>query len=130
MEAPAPMMTGACHSFEAADAIAETALHGDLQRAAEAGDERERRCDFRRAHGVTLYAQLSRGRSKVERMPEVLTARAGDVLTITLNRPEVYNAFDRALHGALRVSARGGIGRRSSRRGDHGRGRGFCAARI
>ena len=35
-------------------------------------------------------------------MSEVLTARAGAVLTITLNRPEVFNAFNRALHAALR----------------------------
>jgi 2-(1,2-epoxy-1,2-dihydrophenyl)acetyl-CoA isomerase len=33
---------------------------------------------------------------------EVLTTRDGAVLTITLNRPEVYNAFNRALHAALR----------------------------
>ena len=32
---------------------------------------------------------------------EVLTSREGAVLTITLNRPEVYNAFNRALHDAL-----------------------------
>jgi 2-(1,2-epoxy-1,2-dihydrophenyl)acetyl-CoA isomerase len=32
---------------------------------------------------------------------EVLTARDGGVLTITLNRPDVYNAFNRALHQAL-----------------------------
>jgi 2-(1,2-epoxy-1,2-dihydrophenyl)acetyl-CoA isomerase len=33
---------------------------------------------------------------------EVLTSRDGAVLTITFNRPEVYNAFNRPLHGALR----------------------------
>ena len=33
---------------------------------------------------------------------EVLTARDGAVLTITFNRPEVYNAFNRELHAALR----------------------------
>ena len=32
---------------------------------------------------------------------EVLTSRDGAVLTITFNRPEVYNAFNRALHDAL-----------------------------
>ena len=34
-------------------------------------------------------------------MKEVVTARAGTVLTITLNRPDVYNAFNAALHAAL-----------------------------
>ena len=33
---------------------------------------------------------------------EVLTSRDGAVLTIALNRPEVYNALNRALHAALR----------------------------
>jgi 2-(1,2-epoxy-1,2-dihydrophenyl)acetyl-CoA isomerase len=33
---------------------------------------------------------------------EVLTSRDGAILTITLNRPEVYNAFNRDLHAALR----------------------------
>jgi 2-(1,2-epoxy-1,2-dihydrophenyl)acetyl-CoA isomerase len=33
---------------------------------------------------------------------EVLKSREGAVLTITLNRPEVYNAFNRELHAALR----------------------------
>jgi 2-(1,2-epoxy-1,2-dihydrophenyl)acetyl-CoA isomerase len=32
---------------------------------------------------------------------EVLTTRAGAVLTITLNRPDVYNAITRSLHAAL-----------------------------
>src|SRR3954469_21844437 len=35
-------------------------------------------------------------------MAEVLTTRDGAVLTITLNRPDVFNAFNRALHTALR----------------------------
>ena len=35
-------------------------------------------------------------------MSEVLTTRDGAVLTITLNRPDVFNAFNRALHVALR----------------------------
>ena len=34
-------------------------------------------------------------------MSEVLTQRDGAVLTITLNRPEVFNAFNAALHAAL-----------------------------
>ena len=34
-------------------------------------------------------------------MTEVLTSRAGAVLTITLNRPDVYNAINRALHEGL-----------------------------
>ena len=34
-------------------------------------------------------------------MPGVVTSRDGAVLTITLNRPEVYNAFDRELHATL-----------------------------
>jgi len=34
-------------------------------------------------------------------MSEVLTARAGPVLTITLNRPDVYNAINRAMHDGL-----------------------------
>ena len=37
-------------------------------------------------------------------MSEVLTAREGAVLTITLNRPDVYNAFNAALHAALRAA--------------------------
>ena len=37
-------------------------------------------------------------------MSEVLTARDGAVLTITLNRPEVFNAFNAALHAALHAA--------------------------
>lgn len=37
-------------------------------------------------------------------MSEVLTERDGAVLTITLNRPEVFNAFNAALHAALRAA--------------------------
>ena len=58
---------------------------------------------------------------------EVLTSRAGAVLTITLNRPDVYNAFNRALHDALaRCARRGG---RSGVRAVviTGAGRGFCS---
>src|SRR5437588_12970931 len=35
-------------------------------------------------------------------MPEVEVTRDGAVQTITLNRPDVLNAFNRALHKALR----------------------------
>jgi 2-(1,2-epoxy-1,2-dihydrophenyl)acetyl-CoA isomerase len=58
---------------------------------------------------------------------EVLTSRDGAVLTITLNRPEVYNAFNRDLHAALRIAL--------TEAGDPaircvvvtGAGKGFCA---
>src|SRR4249919_2743585 len=60
-------------------------------------------------------------------MSEILTSRRGAVLTITLNRPDVYNAFNRALHTALRGAL--------EEAGDPavravvitGAGRGFCA---
>jgi 2-(1,2-epoxy-1,2-dihydrophenyl)acetyl-CoA isomerase len=39
-------------------------------------------------------------------MAEIETSRAGAVLTITLNRPEVFNAFNRALHKALAAALR------------------------
>ncbi len=60
-------------------------------------------------------------------MSEILTARQGAVLTITLNRPDVFNAFNRALHAALRGAL--------EEAGDPavravvitGAGRGFCA---
>jgi 2-(1,2-epoxy-1,2-dihydrophenyl)acetyl-CoA isomerase len=59
-------------------------------------------------------------------MPEVETARDGAVLTITLNRPDVLNAFNGAMHAALR-------GALKEARDDEvravvitGAGRGFC----
>jgi 2-(1,2-epoxy-1,2-dihydrophenyl)acetyl-CoA isomerase len=39
-------------------------------------------------------------------VPEVLTSRDGGVLTITLNRPDVYNAFNRELHARLNEALR------------------------
>jgi 2-(1,2-epoxy-1,2-dihydrophenyl)acetyl-CoA isomerase len=58
---------------------------------------------------------------------EVLTSRDGAVLTITFNRPEVYNAFNRPLHTALHEAL--------TEAGDAavrcvvvtGAGKGFCA---
>ena len=60
-------------------------------------------------------------------MSEVLTARDGAVLTITLNRPEVYNAFNAPLHArladALTEAADGGVRAVVIT----GAGKGFCA---
>jgi 2-(1,2-epoxy-1,2-dihydrophenyl)acetyl-CoA isomerase len=60
-------------------------------------------------------------------MPEVLTAREGAVLTITLNRPEVYNAFNRALHGALREALESAADPDVRAVVITGAGRGFCS---
>src|SRR5919204_553559 len=60
-------------------------------------------------------------------MAEVETTREGAVLTITLNRPDVLNAFNRALHAALAAALK------EARADDvravvvTGAGRGFCA---
>jgi 2-(1,2-epoxy-1,2-dihydrophenyl)acetyl-CoA isomerase len=58
---------------------------------------------------------------------EVLTNRDGAVLTITLNRPEVYNAFNRDLHAALHEAL--GEAQDTSVRCVvvTGAGKGFCA---
>ncbi|MDF2749592.1 MAG: enoyl-CoA hydratase [Gaiellaceae bacterium] len=60
-------------------------------------------------------------------MSEVLTERDGAVLTITLNRPEVFNAFNAALHAALAAALEeaGDPGVRAVV--VTGAGRGFCA---
>ena len=59
-------------------------------------------------------------------MAEVETARDGAVLTITLNRPDVLNAFDQAMHQAL-ASALADAGDRAVRAVViTGAGRGFC----
>jgi 2-(1,2-epoxy-1,2-dihydrophenyl)acetyl-CoA isomerase len=59
-------------------------------------------------------------------MPEVEVSREGAVLTITLNRPDVLNAINQAVHGGLRAGLR-------EARADEvravvltGAGRGFC----
>jgi 2-(1,2-epoxy-1,2-dihydrophenyl)acetyl-CoA isomerase len=58
---------------------------------------------------------------------EVLTARAGAVLTITLNRPDVYNAFNRALHDALAEALRDAADPEVRAVVITGAGRGFCS---
>lgn len=60
-------------------------------------------------------------------MSEVLTEREGGVLTITLNRPEVYNAFTRSLHAALREALREAEDAAVRAVVVTGAGRGFCA---
>jgi 2-(1,2-epoxy-1,2-dihydrophenyl)acetyl-CoA isomerase len=58
---------------------------------------------------------------------EVLTAREGGVLTITLNRPEVYNAFNAALHAALQDALREAADPTVRAVVITGAGKGFCA---
>ncbi|MDQ3379623.1 MAG: enoyl-CoA hydratase-related protein [Actinomycetota bacterium] len=60
-------------------------------------------------------------------MSEVLAARAGAVLTITLNRPEVFNAFNRALHTALRAALEEAADPDVRAVVITGAGRGFCS---
>jgi 2-(1,2-epoxy-1,2-dihydrophenyl)acetyl-CoA isomerase len=60
-------------------------------------------------------------------MSEVETARAGAVLTITLNRPDVYNAFDRAMHDALRDALEEAADPEVRAVVITGAGRGFCS---
>jgi 2-(1,2-epoxy-1,2-dihydrophenyl)acetyl-CoA isomerase len=63
---------------------------------------------------------------KVYRVPEVETQKDEGVLTITLNRPDVLNAFDEAMHDAFRAALK------EARDADvravvlTGAGRGFC----
>jgi 2-(1,2-epoxy-1,2-dihydrophenyl)acetyl-CoA isomerase len=58
---------------------------------------------------------------------EVLTSRDGGVLTITLNRPEVYNAFNRELHAALADALAEAAAPDVRAVVVTGAGRGFCA---
>jgi len=58
---------------------------------------------------------------------EVLTARNESVLTITLNRPEVFNAFNRALHAGLREALAEAADGEVRAVVITGAGRGFCS---
>jgi len=60
-------------------------------------------------------------------MSEVLTERDGAVLTITLNRPDVFNAFNAALHAALRDALEQAAGPEIRAVVITGAGRGFCS---
>ena len=60
-------------------------------------------------------------------MSEVLTERDGAVLTITLNRPEVFNAFNAALHAALARALEEAADPGVRAVVVTGAGRGFCA---
>jgi 2-(1,2-epoxy-1,2-dihydrophenyl)acetyl-CoA isomerase len=60
-------------------------------------------------------------------MTEALTTRGGGVLTITLNRPEVYNAFNAALHAALRDALEQAADPAVRAVVITGAGKGFCA---
>jgi 2-(1,2-epoxy-1,2-dihydrophenyl)acetyl-CoA isomerase len=58
---------------------------------------------------------------------EILSTRRGAVLTITLNRPEVYNAFNRELQLALRAALESAADDAVRAVVVTGAGRGFCA---
>ncbi len=58
---------------------------------------------------------------------EVLTSRDGAVLTITLNRPDVYNAINRAMHEGLAAALREAGDREIRAVVLTGAGRGFCS---
>ncbi len=58
---------------------------------------------------------------------EVLTSRDGSVLTITLNRPDVFNAFNRALHAGLNAALREADDAGVRAVVITGAGRGFCS---
>ena len=60
-------------------------------------------------------------------MSEVLTERDGGVLTITLNRPDVFNAFNAALHAGLRDALAEAADPAVRAVVITGAGRGFCA---
>jgi 2-(1,2-epoxy-1,2-dihydrophenyl)acetyl-CoA isomerase len=59
-------------------------------------------------------------------MPEVETSRDGGVLTITLNRPDVLNAFNAAMHDALGAALKDARAPEVRAVVLTGAGRGFC----
>src|SRR3989440_4978910 len=59
-------------------------------------------------------------------MAEVETSRDGGVLTITLNRPDVLNAFNAAMHGALQAALKEARDAEVRVVVLTGAGRGFC----
>jgi 2-(1,2-epoxy-1,2-dihydrophenyl)acetyl-CoA isomerase len=59
-------------------------------------------------------------------MPEVETSRDGAVLTITLNRPDVLNAFNAAMHKALAAALKAAVDPEVRAVVVTGAGRGFC----
>jgi 2-(1,2-epoxy-1,2-dihydrophenyl)acetyl-CoA isomerase len=58
---------------------------------------------------------------------EVETSREGAALTITLNRPDSYNAFTTSMHAALRAALEEAAGEDVRAVVITGAGRGFCA---
>ena len=60
-------------------------------------------------------------------MAEVEISRDGAVLTITLNRPESYNAFTSSMHAALAQALQQAVGDEIRAVVVTGAGRGFCA---
>jgi 2-(1,2-epoxy-1,2-dihydrophenyl)acetyl-CoA isomerase len=58
---------------------------------------------------------------------EVETSRAGAVLTITLNRPDSYNAFTTSMHGAFRAALEEAAAEEVRAVVITGAGKGFCA---
>ncbi len=74
-----------------------------------------------------LYELTPPAEVRLRSMSEVLTERDGAVLTITLNRPEVFNAFNAALHAALRSALEEAAAPEIRAVVITGAGRGFCA---